>query len=406
MSVADQQLRRDRPPRSAASNRQPTVADETEALLRIGHLAQRTATQADAWPALLGELRGAFNSSASAIEHYDFSSKSSRLILTDGYDDAFIRSYEEYYCARNVWLGNAALYSAVNALVPGEELVAEDQLVRSEFYTGWLAPQNKFHRVAGVLSRAGDTLVLLSLVRPRAAGRFEAEELERLQRVCPMIGTAVDVRTRLETVGLERDIAVESLDRLRQAIIVVDSRCRPVHLNRGAEELLARADGIALRNGGLAIASNVEATALEQLVQDAAGDATRGVGALTVSRPSGMRDYALFMAPLAPGEALFNGTRAVAALFLVDPEEMGAADEARLRQFYGLTPTEARLAALIACGNSIEEVAAELGITTGTARVHLKHVFSKTHTGRQAELVHLVLSSTAQIRPATGAKTA
>lgn len=408
MALAEHQARRDRPPRPAASTgRRAPAADETEALLGIGHLAQRTATEADAWPALLGALRAEFKCTAGAIERYDLSAKSGRFIMTHGYDEAFVRSYEDYYCGRNVWLARAERYRAGNAVVTGEELISEDELVLSEFYTGWLAPQNKFHRVASVLSCEGSALLFLSLVRPRAAGRFGPHEIERLQRVCPLIKTAVEISTRLETIGVERDVAVGSLDRLRQAIVVVDSRCRPVHLNRGAEELLARSDGIGLKHGALVIASAVEGAALEQLVQNAAsGEGARPSGALTVGRPSGLRDYAVYVSPLSHGQGLFNGDRAAAALFLIDPEEVGAPDEARLRQFYGLTPTEARLAALIARGKSIEEVAGTLGITTGTARVHLKHVFSKTHTGRQAELVHLVLSSTAQIRPAAISKTA
>ena len=42
---------------------------------------------------------------------------------------------------------------------------------------------------------------------------------------------------------------------------------------------------------------------------------------------------------------------------------------------------------------SVAEAAEELGVTTETARTYLKQVFSKTGTGRQAELVRLVVTA-------------
>ena len=57
-----------------------------------------------------------------------------------------------------------------------------------------------------------------------------------------------------------------------------------------------------------------------------------------------------------------------------------------------LTPAEARLALAVADGLSPTDAAEQLGITVQTARTHLKRVFHKTATTRQAELVKLVLA--------------
>lgn len=60
-----------------------------------------------------------------------------------------------------------------------------------------------------------------------------------------------------------------------------------------------------------------------------------------------------------------------------------------------LTATEARLAWLLAEGHTLQSAAGQLGVTHGTVRTHLKRVFSKTGTSRQAELVALVLGGPA-----------
>ncbi len=62
-----------------------------------------------------------------------------------------------------------------------------------------------------------------------------------------------------------------------------------------------------------------------------------------------------------------------------------------IETLYQLTHAEAELVRLIAEGNSLEEVAAERGVTMNTVRSQLKQVFSKTGTSRQGELVQLVL---------------
>lgn len=48
------------------------------------------------------------------------------------------------------------------------------------------------------------------------------------------------------------------------------------------------------------------------------------------------------------------------------------------------------LAARLFEGKSLEQVAGELAITYETARTHLRRIFSKTGTSRQAELVLLI----------------
>ena len=61
-----------------------------------------------------------------------------------------------------------------------------------------------------------------------------------------------------------------------------------------------------------------------------------------------------------------------------------------------LTPTEAEIAARLADGDNISEIAAALDIRPGTVRVHLRSIYRKTRVSRQGELVRLVLCSIAR----------
>lgn len=64
-----------------------------------------------------------------------------------------------------------------------------------------------------------------------------------------------------------------------------------------------------------------------------------------------------------------------------------------LMRLFDLTPRETDLVMQIVAGRRIQEAAVALGITAGTARTHLRHIFQKTQVETQSELVALIASS-------------
>jgi DNA-binding CsgD family transcriptional regulator len=61
-----------------------------------------------------------------------------------------------------------------------------------------------------------------------------------------------------------------------------------------------------------------------------------------------------------------------------------------LHGLFDLTPAEARLARGLASGKKIVELASQFGVSPETVRSQIKHVFAKTRTRSQAELVGLL----------------
>lgn len=83
---------------------------------------------------------------------------------------------------------------------------------------------------------------------------------------------------------------------------------------------------------------------------------------------------------------------AAALLVTLDPagDDPPSRDPHALMDGFGLTRREAELTALLACGSSLTDAAPALGMSRETARHHLKQIFQKTDTHRQAQLVALV----------------
>jgi DNA-binding CsgD family transcriptional regulator len=72
-----------------------------------------------------------------------------------------------------------------------------------------------------------------------------------------------------------------------------------------------------------------------------------------------------------------------------DPASSPTFDWNVLEEVYGLSRSEARVAALLAGGDDLVGAAGRLGIQLDTARTHLKSTFRKMHLHRQQELVRI-----------------
>jgi DNA-binding CsgD family transcriptional regulator len=89
-----------------------------------------------------------------------------------------------------------------------------------------------------------------------------------------------------------------------------------------------------------------------------------------------------------------NHFAAVAAIFVQDPAIALTLANAAFAKLYGLTDGELRLLNGLAPGLSLGEAARALGIGEATAKTHLQHIFAKTKTSKQAELLYLLMTCT------------
>jgi len=174
------------------------------------------------------------------------------------------------------------------------------------------------------------------------------------------------------------------LDLLREAVLVLSRDSRLLGSNRAARSLLREGDGLLLTTVGVVASTPAATSELRRSIERAArGEICR----LRVER-SDRAPLALLAEPL---EA--SGER-VAVIFVVDPEQSRMPSRAALTSRYGLTPAECDVAQRLAAGADLEHIAERFEISLNTVRGHLKQVFSKTGTHRQAELVARLLSET------------
>ena len=156
-------------------------------------------------------------------------------------------------------------------------------------------------------------------------------------------------------------------------------------MNKEAEALLG--DGLTVRRGVL------------QAVRPSDQPTVDNVLAAAIERSSNQFD----LAPIAfdrtigtpiimravPVDSATTG-KPTALVLLNDPARDNDADPAPTLQLLGLTPSAARIAALVGSGRSPREAAAELDNSEGTVRTALNHIYDKLDINRQSELARIV----------------
>jgi DNA-binding CsgD family transcriptional regulator len=147
---------------------------------------------------------------------------------------------------------------------------------------------------------------------------------------------------------------------------------------------------------GLHASDPAAARQLRTALASAAGQPPRG-GALLIPQASGRHPLTVVVTPLSRASRPVGYTSAVVAVFISDPDEGIGSGQGLLSRLYKLTPAETLLTGELLQGKTLEEAADELGISLHTARTHLKHVFAKTDTRRQSELIRLLLMGPGQV---------
>lgn len=230
--------------------------------------------------------------------------------------------------------------------------------------------------------------VLLAVGRLSGQPCFDELDLNRFAKVTPHFEWAFQLAELFAKLTANVNASTAVLDLLPTGVIILDEQGACVTMNRAARETLDP-DGTALRLIKRSVPRNGQQ---EQGTENAS--AHPQILSLP-GRTTGHRSVAVLWD--VGGE---NSDQQRKLAFIMDPDHQRSADidVAALQHIYGLTATEARVAALVAESRSVAEIAERLGSTAYTVRTHLRHIFEKTGTERQVDLVHLLLQSPLALR--------
>ncbi|PWK38408.1 helix-turn-helix transcriptional regulator [Cupriavidus plantarum] len=217
---------------------------------------------------------------------------------------------------------------------------------------------------------------------------YDADDAQSLDWAVPHLRQAMALCQRAQAEALALRAAIDVISRLQYAVLVA----------RG--------------NGALIVANAAgEAWARRLLPQDGnagtSGSGAHGTAGWRLSRPL-PEVLRLVCETAAPPQAIHAaGHEGRTAQIVIVPMRPGGEVNAALvaihenrgapmtmntilRDLFALTPAESRLASLMMTGIGLPEACTQLGVKRETSRTQLKSIFTKTGTGTQAQLAHLL----------------
>jgi DNA-binding CsgD family transcriptional regulator len=232
-------------------------------------------------------------------------------------------------------------------------------------------------------------------MRPRQNGHFNEKDGALLRTLRPHLQRSLRCYLQREQVKSEANDLKSVLDTFDRAVFGLNRRGMVVLSNRQAKRIIEDGDGLQLVRGrliGSSVSGNAELQSqIAKAVESGLDRTSTQAAGLLLSRNSERLPLRITVTPFGSSPTS-NPSQLAALVFVSDPAAQPKACSGFLRQLYGLSPTECRLADLLHQGLEVREVADRLGSTLETARFHLKRVLAKTGARRQTELMRLMLS--------------
>ncbi len=303
------------------------------------------------------------------------------------YDDELLGHWSQ----RNVW-GQKHPVRVAGEIVTTREMVTREELMASEMYNEYLAPRG-LHEGLRLSTWAGGGWVQdISLLRSWSGGPFERRDVELAERLLPHLRRSVAVERRLRWAATEAEAGLAAMDATRHAVFLVDRAGIVRRMNRAAEAMVAKGDGLLATRAGLVPADRHAAEAFAALLAAAAGLGRRRPvsGHLRLERAH-RPPLSLIAQPVGRAEDWPLPNPPGVLLIATDPEQLGAAREAQLRARFGFTAIEVGIVLDLLAGCDIAEIAAQRGRGVTTIRTHLGRAMAKTGTTHRAGLIRLLL---------------
>jgi DNA-binding CsgD family transcriptional regulator len=371
------------------------------AILKLVECVYEAASDPELWATFLESFGKTLNCKAMTLFVQDSRSQEVNNFATVGVEPCYVRSYAEHYAAKNVYLIRGKNLLFTGNVCPSEILCSDEQALRSEFYNEWILPQKQRYGLVGVLFKERSMTSMIGAIRSERPGPFGEQDLSLVRILMPHLQRAVQLHRRVVALELREKAVNGALNRWSMGVILLDHEGRVLLMNRSAEAVLRKKDGLTAQADGLHAGLPHEAAALRSLIHSAIGTSLGRVshpgGGVTISRAFAGRPLNVLVTPVVAHKALRAESGAAAIVFIGDPDVREGTNEDLLSLFYELSHAEARVAALLVQGKSVKEVSESLQVSLNTARTHLKRIFEKTGTRRQAELMQLILQSPASL---------
>ena len=279
-------------------------------------------------------------------------------------------------------------------LVHVKDLYTDEELKTSPVYNEALLRSESQNSLNVCLDGPGGSDIGWVIADPSGPGSWETGQVEMIERLLPHIRQFVCVRDVLAGSDALGASLAELLETTRSGVIHLDRRGRIVEANDRARNILRRADGLSDQGGFLGAWLPADNANLQRLLARALPPfGGQGVsGSITIGRLSRLPRLVVHINPVTDIRSEFRNRRVAALVLIVDPASQPRINPRLVAEALGLTPAEGRVAAMLAEGKTVRDIAMATSRQEGAVHWLLHQIYRKHGISRQVDLVRLVLS--------------
>jgi DNA-binding CsgD family transcriptional regulator len=351
------------------------------------------------WPNTCRRIADLCESTAGGICVHDLRHVQNDQLFVFGYESEFVEKLGNHYAQSPMAAADVvANVGDVRALS-----MERDELFESRFFREVLEPFGLQDIIWFPALRTGGRMASMHASRREKAPHYQQREISLFKLLSPHVCRVLAISDVLDIRAVRSEMLERALDGLVAGVFLTARDGRVVYMNAAAERQIKSGNSIRIVNNRIVLTDPATRAALSKAIDEAARDdldKEMSEHSLAIPDVDGGPGYVATLFPVDRGRRrdVIAPYAASVAVFTKDPVQAPLMPGEAFGRLYGLTGGELRVVLALVQGLGAKEAADMLGISESTVRTHLKHIFSKTDTARQADVVRLLQNATPPIR--------
>ncbi len=298
------------------------------------------------------------------------------------------------YAHLNLNIQRAHLFRPGRA-IRGEEVASFDEWRGNPILNELWIPAGTIHMLHLTGLHGPDQHAGISLWRGFDGGPYDDAELAEGHVLARHLRRALEFGRRFGAAMGRAGLLEEAMAAMTTACLLIDARGRILRANARAEQILASGEPLRVAGGRLEAVHEPNVGRWRTVLGRLAATDTPATGTAALLEGPGA-PILIHAVPLRAAAAEQWGVQRDAVslgLVLMQSQDGAPVSASRtLMALFGLTPAEAELALALQSGETLPRYADRHGRSLNTVKTHMKAVFAKTETHRQADLIRLLSS--------------
>ena len=335
------------------------------------------------WQDFLLKLDDALPGGMTGLLYHDSRQSAGAIDINSRLPPDWAADYARYYSRINPWMPYAAVRQ-VGVGVVAEQMLSRERFIKTEFYHDSYRKLGAESAVGITIDREDSRVFLLSTLTSSADADANRAAADRLTRLAPHLRRAFRHFQAGYRDKVISELGTSLFDEIDMGVVVAGFGGRPKSISSLAADVMERTHVMRVGvTGILRFADRRGETALQAML-DMDYDGPRVVTWL-----SGGTRISLVKVQKDRQATYFEGPTVV--ITLEHRNSFLALNEASLQSEFAITNSELRILKAIYGGQSVREIADAEHRSQETIRAHLKSLYKKTNTSRQAELVRFAM---------------